>query len=72
MEYIKSNKYDDKLIKEKIMGPNPLKLTEELLIAHNIPENALSRRKAALFREPRRLYLHSDTGHEKRLPRRAA
>lgn len=41
MEYIKSNKYDDKLIKEKIMGPNPLKLTEELHIAHNIPENAL-------------------------------
>lgn len=31
MKYIKSKKYDIDIVKEKIMGPNPLKLEEELL-----------------------------------------
>ncbi len=31
MKYIKTEKYDLNLIKQKIMGPNPLKLEEELL-----------------------------------------
>ena len=37
MNYAKSNKYDEKLIKEKIMGPNPIKLAEELLADSKIP-----------------------------------
>lgn len=41
MKYTKTEKYDAKLIREKIMGPNPLKLTEELLLGHQIPENAV-------------------------------
>lgn len=41
MKYIKYNNYDDKLIKEKIMGPNPLKLEEELLMNTKIPANAV-------------------------------
>lgn len=40
MRYEKSNKYDIDIIKEKIMGPNPIKLTEELLTNHNIAKNA--------------------------------
>lgn len=32
--------YDNKSINSKIMGPNPLKLIEELLIGHNIPPKA--------------------------------
>lgn len=31
MKYIKAKKYDIDIVKEKIMGPNPLKLEEELL-----------------------------------------
>lgn len=31
MQYIKSKKYQDKLFMDKIMGPNPIKLCEELL-----------------------------------------
>lgn len=31
MEYIKTKKYDNDLINSKIMGPNPLKLEEELM-----------------------------------------
>ena len=31
MKYIKAEKYDIDLIKQKIMGPNPLKLEEELM-----------------------------------------
>lgn len=41
MNYNKSNKYDEKLIKEKIMGPNPIKLTEELLADCKIPSDSL-------------------------------
>jgi cyclopropane fatty-acyl-phospholipid synthase-like methyltransferase len=40
MDYHKSNRYDTKLVLEKIMGPNPLKLDEELLMAHQIPQGA--------------------------------
>lgn len=41
MEYIKSKKYETKQIHEKMMGPNPLKLQEELLTGHLIPRGAL-------------------------------
>ncbi|NCB52947.1 MAG: class I SAM-dependent methyltransferase [Clostridia bacterium] len=41
MDYIRSKKYDTKLIREKMMGPNPLKLQEELLADHRIPRGAL-------------------------------
>ncbi len=40
MEYIKSKNYDPKIVTEKIMGPNPLKLTEELLQSNNIRPGA--------------------------------
>lgn len=41
MEYIKSKKYDTPEMQAKIMGPNPVKLEEELLIDNKIPENAI-------------------------------
>lgn len=37
MEYPKSKAYDSPEWLSKIMGPNPLKLEEELLLEHNIP-----------------------------------
>ncbi|MDO5844847.1 MAG: class I SAM-dependent methyltransferase [Methanocorpusculum sp.] len=37
MEYKRSKKYDTKIVNEKIMGPNPIKLTEELLENNKIP-----------------------------------
>lgn len=40
MEYIKSKKYDTPALLEKIMGPNPIKLEEELLQNHKIPQGA--------------------------------
>ncbi|MGN0676219.1 MAG: SAM-dependent methyltransferase [Ruminococcus sp.] len=40
MKYPKSQKYDTTDLMSKIMGPNPLKLTEELLNNHKIPENS--------------------------------
>lgn len=40
MEYIKSKKYDTPAMLEKIMGPNPIKLEEELLQNHKIPQGA--------------------------------
>ena len=40
MKYPKCEKYDANLIKEKIMGPNPIKLEEELLTDHLIPSGA--------------------------------
>lgn len=40
MKYIKSTTYDPKIVSEKIMGPNPLKLTEELLQGHKIRPGA--------------------------------
>ena len=41
MKYPKSKKYDTCLIKEKIMGPNPLKLEEELLLNNKIKSNSV-------------------------------
>ena len=41
MEYIRSRKYDTAVLHEKIMGPNPVKLTEELLLNHNIPPGSI-------------------------------
>ena len=40
MEYTRSNRYDITLVREKIMGPNPIKLEEELLADHRIPQGA--------------------------------
>jgi len=40
MEYTRSNRYDINLVREKIMGPNPIKLDEELLADHRIPQGA--------------------------------
>ncbi len=40
MKYILNKKYDLPVIHEKIMGPNPLKLLEELLLDHDIPQGA--------------------------------
>ena len=40
MEYTRSNKYDVNLVREKSMGPNPIKLEEELLAYHRIPQGA--------------------------------
>ena len=37
MEYIKSHKYNQPELRAKAMGPNPLKLQEEMLINHMIP-----------------------------------
>ena len=39
MEYKLSKKYDEYL--PKIMGPNPVKLEEELLQGHRIPDGAV-------------------------------
>ena len=41
MKYIKSEKYNTPELMSKIMGPNPVKLEEELLIDSKIPENAV-------------------------------
>ncbi len=40
MNYTKSEAYDKKLVAEKIMGPNPLKLEEELLANTPVPRGA--------------------------------
>lgn len=41
MKYIKSEKYNTPELMKMIMGPNPIKLVEELLQEHKIPENAV-------------------------------
>ncbi len=41
MKYEKSKKYNTPDLLKKIMGPNPVKLLEELLINHNIKKNAV-------------------------------
>lgn len=41
MKYIKSEKYNTPMLLEKIMGPNPIKLEEELLLDNLIPKNAV-------------------------------
>lgn len=40
MNYIKSNRYNNRLLQEKMMGPNPIKLAEELLQNNQIPRGA--------------------------------
>ena len=40
MNYPHSKKYETKELMAKIMGPNPLKLEEELLLDHKIPRGA--------------------------------
>ena len=40
MEYIKSAKYDTPELNAKMMGPNPVKLEEELMQDHRIPARA--------------------------------
>lgn len=37
MKYLKSQKYDTPELRNRIMGPNPVKLAEELLTDHRIP-----------------------------------
>ena len=41
MKYVKSEKYQSTELLRKIMGPNPVKLEEELLLHHQIPAGAL-------------------------------
>lgn len=41
MEYTKSQKYNTPELLAKIMGPNPFKLQEELLLNHKIPAGSL-------------------------------
>lgn len=41
MKYPKSEKYNTPELQQKIMGPNPVKLEEELLLNHNIPDGAI-------------------------------
>lgn len=41
MNYELSKKYDTPELQSKIMGPNPVKLEEELLIGHEIPKGAV-------------------------------
>lgn len=41
MKYIKSEKYNTPELQSKIMGPNPVKLEEELLLDHKIPQGSV-------------------------------
>ena len=41
MKYIKSVKYNTPELQSKIMGPNPVKLEEELLLDHKIPQGSV-------------------------------
>lgn len=41
MEYTRSKAYDTPALQSKIMGPNPVKLEEELLVDHRIPAGAV-------------------------------
>ena len=41
MKYVKSEKYNTPSLQAKIMGPNPIKLEEELLLHHKIPERSV-------------------------------
>ena len=41
MHYSKSEKYNSPALQAKIMGPNPVKLEEELLLDHRIPGGAV-------------------------------
>ena len=41
MKYIKSEKYNTPELQSKIMGPKPVKLEEELLLDHKIPQGSV-------------------------------
>lgn len=41
MHYVKSEKYNTSALQAKIMGPNPVKLEEELLMGNSIPTGAV-------------------------------
>ena len=41
MKYVRSEKYNTPALQAKIMGPNPVKLEEELLRDHRIPQGAV-------------------------------
>lgn len=41
MKYVRSEKYNTPALQAKIMGPNPVKLEEELLRVHRIPQEAV-------------------------------
>lgn len=41
MNYVKSKNYNTPDLQAKIMGPNPIKLAEELLLGHHIPDRAV-------------------------------
>ena len=41
MKYIKSEKYQTAELMQKILGPKPVKLEEELLLGHTIPAGAI-------------------------------
>ncbi|MPN25671.1 hypothetical protein SDC9_173083 [bioreactor metagenome] len=41
MEYTKSQKYNIPELMSKIMGPNPFKLQEEMLLNHKIPAGSI-------------------------------
>ncbi len=41
MNYLRTKKYDNKLVNDKIMGPNPLKLEEELMQNNMTPEGSI-------------------------------
>ena len=53
MNYIKSEKYQTPDLMKKIMGPNPLKLEEELLMGHKIKDGVNGKIK------------YTNSGHEK-------
>lgn len=84
MKYPLSEKYDTPDLMAKIMGPNPIKLEEELLQDNLIPEGATvcdlgsGQGLTSVFLAKEygfKVYaadLWSDPGHEKRLPRRSA
>ena len=41
MEYKRTEKYNIDLVNQKIMGPNPLKLEEELMKSHHIKSGSI-------------------------------
>lgn len=41
MNYLRTKKYDNKLVNDKIMGPNPLKLEEELMQNNMTPKGSI-------------------------------
>ena len=41
MKYILSKKYETPELMEKIMGPNPIKLEEELMLGNKIPDGSV-------------------------------